>query len=160
MQLYMKQKVLSLKQDFNIFDADQKSVYRVDGEFWSIGRKLHIIETATNQEVAFVQQKVLTLLPQVDVYVRGEYVTSIKKRLTFLTQKYDVTHIGWTIEGDLWAHDYTIYDREGDQVARITKKFFAMTDTYEFNIDSEEADPAMVIAVILAIDTVMDSNNY
>ena len=33
MQLYMKQKMLSFKQDFNIVDSNQKPVYKVDGEF-------------------------------------------------------------------------------------------------------------------------------
>jgi hypothetical protein len=34
-----------------------------------------------------------------------------------------------------------------------------MSDTFEFNIDAEEVDPVMVIAVVLAIDTVMDSKD-
>ena len=82
MQLYMKQKMLSFKQDFNIVDSNQKPVYKVDGEFLSLGRKLHIINMETNEEVALVKQKVLSLMPQVDVFVRGQEVASIRKRIT------------------------------------------------------------------------------
>ena len=159
MKLYMKQKMLSFKQDFNIMDDNQKPVYKIDGELISIGRKLHIIDLATNEEVAFVKQKVLTLLPQVDVFVGGEHVTSIKKRLTFIKQGYDVSNLDWTIKGNILAHDYEIYDAQGDLIAQITKQYFAMSDTYEFNIDDNEVDPVYVIAVALAIDAVMDNKN-
>ena len=159
MQLYMKQKMLSFKQDFNIVDSNQKPVYKVDGEFLSLGRKLHIINMETNEEVALVKQKVLSLMPQVDVFVRGQEVASIRKRITFFKPKFDIEQIGWTIKGDYFAHDYIIYDREGDLIAQIKKKYFAMSDTFELNIDAEEVDPVMVIAVVLAIDTVMDSKD-
>ncbi|MBZ6527658.1 LURP-one-related family protein [Aerococcaceae bacterium DSM 111021] len=159
MQLYMKQKMLSFKQDFNIVDANQKPVYKVDGELISMGRKLHIIDLETNQEVALVKQKVLTLMPHVDVFVNDKHVAGIRKRLTFFKPQFEIDQIGWTIEGDYFAHDYNIYDREGDLIAQINKKFFAMSDTFEFNIDSDEVDPVMVIAVVLAIDTVMDSKD-
>ena len=159
MQLYMKQKMLSFKQDFNIVDSNQKPVYKVDGEFLSLGRKLHIINMETNEEVALVKQKVLSLMPQVDVFVRGQEVASIRKRITLFKPQFDIEQIGWTIKGDYFAHDYIIYDREGDLIAQRKKKYFAMSDTFEFNIDAEEVDPVMVIAVVLAIDTVMDSKD-
>lgn len=158
MKLYMKQKMFSFKQDFNIVDANEKPVYKIDGELIAIGRKLHVIDLATNTEVAFVKQKVLTLLPQVDVFVGGDLVTSIKKRLTLFKHGYDVSNLGWTIKGDIIGHDYQVYDAEGDLIAQITKKYFAMSDTFEFNINSEEINPVYVIAVALAIDAVMDNN--
>lgn len=157
MRLYMKQKMFSLKQDFNIIDENQEPVYKVDGEFFAIGRKLHIIDLSQNQEVAFVKQKVMSLMPQVDVFVHGQQVTSIRKKLTFFKQEYDVSDLGWKITGDIWAHDYEIFDAEGDHIASISRKYFAMSDSYEFSIDNEEVDPVYVIAVVLAIDAVMDS---
>ena len=157
MRLYMKQKMFSFKQDFNIIDEKQQPVYKIDGEFFTVGRKLHIIDLRQNEEVALVKQKVLTLLPQVDVFVRGQQITSIRKKLTFFKQEYDVSDLGWKITGDIWAHDYDIFDAEGDHIASISKKYFAMTDSYEFSINNKEVDPVYVIAVALAIDAVMDS---
>lgn len=157
MRLYMKQKMFSFKQDFNIVDENQQPVYKIDGELISIGRKLHIIDLKQNQEVALVKQKIMTLMPQVDVLVRGELVTSIRKKLTFFKDEYNVSDLGWTIKGDILAHDYDIYDAERDHIATINKKYFAFSDSYEFDIDESEVDPVYVIAVILAIDAVLDS---
>ena len=60
-KLYMKQKIFSWKDRFTIKDQNDSDRYTVEGELISIGKKLHVYDM-NNNEVAFVQQKVLTLL--------------------------------------------------------------------------------------------------
>ena len=71
---------------------------------------------------------------------------------------YEISEIGWSIEGDFWAHDYTVYNGSGQVVADINKKVFSWSDTFEVNIVQEEIDPAIVIAIVLAIDAAMDAS--
>ena len=56
MKLYIRQKVFSWNDKFFVMDEYGRDRYRVEGEFFSFGKKLHIYDMADN-EVAFIQQK-------------------------------------------------------------------------------------------------------
>lgn len=158
MKLYLKQKKFSLRGDFNIYDEHETPVYRVEGKLMSLGRQLRLYDVASGEELAFVKQQLLTFLPKMNVSFQGEHVATISKKFTFLKQTYEISEIGWSIEGDFWAHDYTVYDANGQVVADLNKKIFAWSDTFEVNIVQDDIDPAMVIAIVLAIDAAMDAS--
>ena len=50
MKLYMKQKVFSLRGDFDIYDENQVPVYSVQGKLMSFGRQLRLYDSATGEE--------------------------------------------------------------------------------------------------------------
>ncbi len=156
MRLYMKQKVFSLKDRFTIKNEAGEDVYTVEGKFISLGKKLHIFD-ANGEEVAFVRQELLTLLPKFTVEQHGEAVAQVQKKLSFLKPKYVVTGLDWTVEGNLLAHDYSVFS--GDRaIVSLHKKWMSWGDTYELDV-SDDADQALVVAVVLAIDAVLDAQN-
>lgn len=159
MKLYMQQKVFSLKQDFDIFDVTQRPVYHVEGKLFSFGRQLSIYEAGTQRQLAEVKQKLLSFTPTMEVYVAGRLLCTIRKKITFFKPRYEVSHLDWQIEGDYFAHDYSILEGDGTIIADINKKFFSWSDTFEFDIYYEDIDPVNVVAVILAIDLAMDTDN-
>lgn len=159
MDLYIEQKVFSLTQDFDIYDINQRPIYHVKGTFLSLTREQRIYDVSNNQEVAYLRRKILSLMPRMEVFVRGRLVETIRQRLTFLSPRYDLDQLGWRIQGNILQHDYDIIDRRGTTLARINKRFFAWSDTFEVSINDQEVDPVMVLAVVLAIDAVMDDNN-
>ncbi|MCR5782026.1 MAG: LURP-one-related family protein [Clostridia bacterium] len=154
MYLYMKQKVFSWKDRFTITDSDGNDRYSVEGKVISIGKKLHIFD-AQGDEVAFVRQKITVLMPRFIVEIGGEEVARIVKKISFLKPKYVVEGLGWEVQGDMFAHDYTIVD--GDRtIVSIHKKWMAWGDTFELDIENDR-DEVLALAVVLAIDAVMDS---
>ena len=154
MHLYMKQKVFSWKDRFTITDSDGNDRYSVEGKVISIGKKLHIFD-AQGDEVAFVKQKITFLMPRFIVEIGGEEVAQIVKKISFLKPKYVVEGLGWEVQGDMFAHDYTIVD--GDRtIVSIHKKWMAWGDTFELDIENDR-DEVLALAVVLAIDAVMDS---
>lgn len=158
MKLYIKQKLFSFSQDFDIYDIEGTPVYRVKGNIIGFTRKQHLIDLATNEEVAFLRRKIFAILPKMEVFVRGTLVESIRMKLSFLKPRYELETLGWTVEGNILGHEYEVRDREGDLVGQVTKRFLAWSDTFEVDINQAEADPVMVLAIILAIDSVMDAN--
>lgn len=154
--LYMKQKVFSWRDRFAIKDAQEQDRYYVEGEIFTIGKKLHLFDTFGN-EVAYVQQKVLTFLPRFFVFVNGQQVAEIVKEFTFFYPKYRIEGLGWEVEGDFLAHDYSITDR-GREIINIHKVWLAWGDTYELRI-ADGVNEAMAVAVVLAIDCVIDSQS-
>ena len=154
-KLYMKQKVFSLRDRFTIKDENERDRYYVEGEIFTIGKKLHICDMAGN-EVAFVQQKVLTLLPRFYVYVDGAQVAEIVKEFTFLRPRYRIEGPGWRVEGDFWAHDYEIADAYGQPIVTVHKVWLAWGDSYELDVARRE-DEVQALATVLAIDCVLDA---
>ena len=154
----MKQKVFSLRGDFDIYDENQVPVYSVQGQLMSFGRQLRLYDSATGEELAHIKQQVMTLLPKMQVFYQNERIATISKKLTFFKQQYEIDTLGWSVEGDFFAHDYTVFDAQGRVVADINKKYLSWSDSFEVSIVQDDIDPAMVIAIVLAIDCAMDAS--
>lgn len=159
MKLYMKQQIFSIKTKFDIYDIDQNPVYYVEGTIFTLSKQRFIYDVATGQELAYFKQELLHLLPTFDVYAGGEFVATIKKEFTFFKPRYVLQGTDWTIEGDFFNHNYQIIDGSGRVIATIAKRWFAWSDTFEFDINDDLVNPVAVIAVILAIDAVMDDSS-
>lgn len=156
MKLYMKQKVFSFYDKFTVKDENGYDKYYVEGEILSFGKKLHIYDSDHN-ELAFVREKVLAFMPKFTVEVNGVPIAEIVKTVTFFTPKYYVDGLGWAIEGDFFAHDYVI--TSGDrEIVSIHKVWMSWGDTFELDI-MDDRDEVTALAVVLAIDAVMDSQN-
>ena len=156
MKLYFKQKFFSLRQRSEIYDEEGNAVFTALGEFLSLGRKMHLYDSS-NTEVAFVQQRLLRLFERFSVYTDGQHIADIVKEFSFFKPRYRIEGLDWKIEGDLFSHDYTIQSG-GDRIAYIHKRWMSFGDSYEIVIDSE-TDAVMVLAVIIAIDCVLDDSS-
>ncbi len=154
MTLFMKQKVATLRDKFYVTDETGKNVYYIEGELFSLGKKLHIYDMQRN-ELAQVQQKLLTLLPKYLVLVEDEEVAEITKELTLFKPSYKVKGPGWTVDGDIWDHDYKV--RKGmNAIIHVSKAWLSWGDTYKIEIH-KDINPVMALAVVLAIDCVLDA---
>ncbi|MGY0837587.1 LURP-one-related/scramblase family protein [Aerococcus urinaeequi] len=156
MKLYMKQKVFSLKQDFNIYDHNQTPLFRVSGKLFSLGRQLRIYDALTDEELAYVKETPFRLLTQLKIYRDNDYVATIQQKLTFFKTKMAIQDLGWTIEGDFLDWRYVIKDAHHQTIAEVEAKLLSWSDTFEITIDDTEVDPIIVLAIILAIDTIRD----
>ena len=154
MTLYLKQKFFSWKDRSTVTDENGEARYFVEGKVFSLGKKLTVTDPQ-GEEVAFIRQKLLTFMPRFVVERNGIEVAEIVKKFSFFKPKYEIEGIGWTVQGDIFAHDYEILD--GDRtVVNIHKKWMTWGDSFALDIDSG-ADPVMALAVVLAIDAVLDS---
>lgn len=156
MKLYMQQKIFSLRDRFYIRDRHGENRYYVEGELLSLGNKLHIFDMQ-GRELALVQQKLLTFLPKYVVSVQGKEVAEIVKELTLFRPSYVVNGPGWKVTGDFWDHDYEIKDG-WNTIVRVSKEWFTWGDSYQLDID-DDVDPVLALAVVLAIDCVLDDQN-
>jgi hypothetical protein len=98
MRLIIKQKVFSWTDRFRVWDEDDHDRYYVEGELFSFGKKLHVVDP-DGREVALVQQKVFSFLPRFFVWVDGVQVAEIVKEFTFFHPRYTIGGLGWDIEG-------------------------------------------------------------
>lgn len=149
MKLYMKQRVFSWTDRFDIADEYGASRYYVEGELFSWGKKLHIYNNM-GQEVAFIGQKVMSWLPRYSVEINGVVVATIVKDFTFFSPSYHVEGLPWEMDGDFWAHDYVMYEGQ-HEIMRLSKAWFTWGDSYEIDIHDPQNE-ILCLSVALAVD--------
>ena len=155
MRYMMRQRILSWGDDFSIKDADGQEVYYIDGKVFSFGNKLSI-KDRSGAELVRINQKLLSLGPQYEIVSGGETVAVVKKHLfTPFRARFTVDVPGpddLEATGDFLDHEY-VFERSGRAVARVSKKWFSLADTYAVDID-EGQDDVLVLAAAVVIDLV------
>lgn len=149
MKLLFKQRFFSWFDSYDIYDEQGETLYTVKGQLaW--GHCLKIYDKVGN-EVGMVQEKILTLLPKFEIYMKDEYVGCISKEFTLFKPAYNVDFKKWHVEGNFLEWEYDILDEFQQTVATVSKEIFNWTDTYTIDVkDSEDGLAALML--VLAID--------
>ena len=159
MNLYIKQKVFTWGDQFTIKDAQGRDRHFVEGEVFTFGKKLHIL-SPDGREEAFIEQQLFTWTPRYRVYIGGRQVAEVVRKFSFLFPSYSIEGLGWEVEGDFFSHEYQI-TKNGKTIATISKEWMTWGDSYQLSI-GDGVDEIMALAVVLAIDAVIESskNNH
>ena len=149
----MKQKLLSWGDDYHIRDDQGREIYFVDGKAFSLGGQLSFRDLEGN-ELAFIRQKLLKLSPTYEIHRDGELAAVVKKELFALFHhRFAVDVPGpddLEAKGDFLDHEYVF--RRGDRdVATVSKRWFALGDTYGIEIADGE-DDVLLLGVVVAIE--------
>lgn len=154
----LKDKLFSLGGDLAIQDDQGHEVFFVDGKLISIGRHLDI-KDGSGKVVASIQQRLIALRRTYDLHLPNHVDVSISKALfsPFVDRlKIDVPGPGdLDVHGDLLHHEYAI-DRGGQEVARVSKRWIALVDSYGVEINDAVVDPLLILASAVVIDQILD----
>ena len=156
MDLYIKERVFTWGDKFDVCDQNGTPKYYVEGEVFSWGKKLHVYDRF-DREVAFIKQEVFTWMPTYKVYVNQREVAQIRREFSFFHPRYCVDGLGWDVEGSFWEHEYRI-TKNGRNIVSIEKEWMTWGDTYELSI-ADDADEIVALAVVLTIDCVVEQQN-
>ena len=158
----MRERILSWGDDFTIKTDDGHDAFYVDGKVFSFGDKL-TFKDAAGAVVARIDQKLLSFGPQYEISRGGQTVAVVKKHLfTLLRSRFTVDVPGpddLEARGNFLEHEYT-FSRHDREVARVSKKWFRLADTYAIDIEEGE-DDVVILAAAVVIDLVShpdDSN--
>lgn len=153
MKLFIKQKVFSFKDRFNVYDERGEIKYTAEGEIFTLGKKLHI-KDMNGREVIFIRQRLLTFLPKYEISVLDGEPVEIVKNFTLLKHAYAIPSWNISIKGDFFAHEYEVI-RNGEEIAHLSKEWFTWGDTYAINI-ADPRDELVALASILVVDCCME----
>jgi uncharacterized protein YxjI len=149
----MRQRMFSLGEDFTIEDAAGNPAFEVDGKFMSL-RETFELKDRDGNVVATIRGKLISFRSKMDVFRGDELVATITKALfSPFHDRFTVALAdggALSIDGDLFDHEYTLH-RDQAVVAKVSKQWFAFTDTYGIDISSGE-DEALVLAITVALD--------
>jgi uncharacterized protein YxjI len=148
----MRQKLLSIGDDYWIETEDGTRAYHVDGKAMRI-RKTFVLEDHAGNEVAKLQERKLTVRDKMEIERDGRSLATVKKRLIGIRDRFVIDVEGGAdleAKGNLLDHEYEI-KRDGDTVAAVSKKWFWVRDTYGVEIAAGE-DVALILAITVCID--------
>ena len=155
MRYLMRQKLISLGDDYIIKDASGRECFRVKGKVVSFGDKLSF-QDMRGQELAFIRERHLTWGPTYDIEVDGRTVAIIKKSLfTLLHCRFSVDVPGpddLEARGSFMDQEYEIsHVRDGRIAAVVSKRWFSWADTYGVDVEDGEND-LLILATTVVID--------
>ena len=157
MKLYLRQRIFSFADNYDITDENKTPVYKVKSKLFSFGTKMRVM-TPDEQEVYFINQKVWHLMPHYQIEKNGTPVGMVIRRFGF-RPRFDMEgELGaYSIRGNVWAFDFEIV--KGEQVVAVVhKKFFSMTDSYEISVMDDSLQD-IIITLVLVFDTCIHNNS-
>lgn len=150
MGLYIRQRIFSWTDSYDVYDESGEARYEVRAEFFSLGHQIHVYDKRTGQEVGSIHEKLLRFLPTFEIVIGGRLQGTVRKELTFLRPRYRVDYRGWAVEGDLLGWDYRV-TQGGRVVMAISKELLSWSDTYVLRYDNP-TDEMPGLLLVLAID--------
>ena len=149
MKLLFKQRMFSWFDSYDIYDEAGNVVYTVRGELaW--GHLLRIYD-ARGCEIGHIKERVLSWLPQFEMYLGDRHVGSIRKEFSLFRPRFTVDCNGWWVDGDWFGWDYNILDQSGQRIAVVNKELFNWTDTYSIDVRNPN-HATCILMLVLAID--------
>ena len=149
MKLIFKQRLFSWFDSYDIYDEAGNTVFTVKGEL-SWGHLLRIYDAIGN-DVGYIKERVFTFLPKFEIYLGDNYVGCISKEFTFFKPKFNIDYNGWTVDGDWFEWDYSIFNSTTQTVATVSKEIWNWADTYVIDVQDPN-DAICVLMLVLAID--------
>jgi uncharacterized protein YxjI len=151
----MRQKLVSIGDDYWIQNDRGERVFKVDGKALRV-RKTLVFEDAQGRELAKIQERMLRVRDTMEIEgPGGETLATVKKALiTPLRERWHVEMQGGPdldVQGNILDHEYRITEGR-DTVAEVSKRWFRVADTYGVEIDPG-ADQVVILAVTAAMDT-------
>jgi uncharacterized protein YxjI len=152
----IRERFFDIGNDFDITDGDGRKVYGVDGKVLNLRSRLNILDPS-GQEVASVHRQIVAMRATYEITIGGEKAAEVRKNLfTPFREKFTIDIPGpndLEMKGDLLDHEFTV-ERDGDEIASVSKRWFGIRDTYGVRIAEGEND-LLVLAAVLARDLAM-----
>lgn len=150
----MREKLLSIGDDFWIADESGRRVFKVDGKALRLRQTL-IIEDASGKPLVRIQDRPLRLREVMEIEdASGGNLAMVKKAMIApLRQRYtiDLSDGGQlTAQGNILDHEYEI-ESAGTKVAEVSRRWFRVRDTYGVQIAPGQ-NTVLLLAVAVCID--------
>ena len=155
MKLYINEQLFSLHNRFYAMDYNEKNIYEISSEVISIGDKTTISDMKGN-EVAYIEQEILQLLPTYNVYIKGELVCTISKDFSIFSNNYSLDN-GYYVDGSIMNLDFDLYDDKDTLIAVISRKFLSIGDKYELDI-LDDSKKVIILSIFVAIANDVNRN--
>ena len=152
----MRQRMVSIGDDYWIEDDEGRRVFKVDGKALRIRQTLNF-EDAQGNMLLRIQERKLRLRDTMEIEdANGRTVATVKKAIVSpLRHRMSVSVEGGQdldIQGNILDHEYSV-EAGGVKIAEVSKRWFRIADTYGVEIAPGQHE-VLLLAVAAAIDSI------
>ncbi len=150
----MREKMLSIGDDFWIQDESGQRAFKVNGKALRIRQTL-VIEDPRGAELIKIQDRPVRVRSVMEVEdASGVTVATVKKAMvTPLRERFTIDLPGggqMTAQGNITDHEFDI-ESGGAKVAEVSKKWFRVRDSYGVEVAPGQNAP-LLLAIAVCID--------
>ena len=154
-QFRMRQRLVSIGDDYWVEDDRGERVYKIDGKALRL-RKTLKFEDAGGQELLKIQERALRVRDTMEIEdPDGHTVATVKKALVSpLRDRWSVNVADGPdldVKGNIVDHEYRIEDGR-TTAAEVSKKWFRVADTYGVEVAPGQ-NPVLILAIAAVLDT-------
>jgi uncharacterized protein YxjI len=153
----MREKLFAVGDDYWIETEGGERAFKVDGKALRL-RDTFTLEGPSGEELYKAQKKELHVRDTMEIERDGHTVATIKKALVSpLRHRFTVEVAGGgelSATGNIVDHEYKV-ERDGNEIAEVSQRWFRVRDTYGIEIRPGE-DDALLLAVTACIDEMTD----
>jgi len=150
----MRQKLVSIGDDFYIKNEAGQNVFKVDGKVLRV-RDLLVFEDLQGKKLCQIQKRMLHIKDTMAIDdADGNKIAEVKKAIiTPVRDRWTVkvrNGPDMDVQGNILDHEYEI--KEGRRkIAQVSKKWFRVRDSYGVEIAPDQED-VVILAITVAID--------
>ena len=154
MRYILKQKLVSLGNNFMIKDSAGRDAFRVSGSLLSLGDKLSF-QDLTGKELIYIEQRTVRRVSSYQVRRDGKYLAEVRRDdPSFLRHRFRIEvreSADLEASGDFLDRKYVM--RRGNQeIAEMSKRWFRPSETYTIDIGVSETDHMLLLAIAVVIE--------
>ena len=150
----MREKLVSIGDDFWIENAQGQKTFKVDGKALRVRKTLQF-KDANGNVLVQIQERMLRVKDTMEIQdANGKQLAMVKKALISPLRDRFLVKIkngpDLNVTGNILDHEYKIYEGR-NKVAEVSKKWFRIRDTYVVEIEPDQED-IVILAVTACVD--------
>lgn len=155
-KLYFKEKFFKITDHYPILDENGREAYYLDQDFTLLGYESKVTDLNANT-ILKISRQLLTFFPRYTVKMHDGTSMQVQKKLEFFRHRVDVSldNDALYLEGDIFHLNFTVTNKNGQNIGAVNKKFFALTDNYEL-IVYDEAYIEELIGLVICLNNMID----
>ncbi len=153
------EKIFAIQDGFKVTDENDKQVYNFKSKLLDLGDDLIMNNLETGEEY-LLDNKIFKIFAEYRIKKNGKELAKVKRKFAILGTKFEITTPAgnYSIQGSLFDYNFSINDESGNTVTTVSKKYFAIRDTYGVEI-ADNVDHDIMIAIVVIIDQVLHDAN-
>ncbi|WP_328311843.1 LURP-one-related family protein [Streptomyces sp. NBC_00442] len=153
MKYLVRDKIFAIGDDYWIETEDGRQAFLADGKALRLRDTLEL-KNPSGRVLITLRKKMFALRDTMTIERDDQALATVRrKRLSLLRNHYRVNLVEGTeldVTGKILDREFTV-EYEGELLAHVSRKWFRIHETYAVNVVREDADAALMIAVVISV---------
>ena len=153
MKYLVRDKIFAIGDDYWIETEDGRHAFLADGKALRLRDTLEL-KDPSGRVLITLREKMFSLRDAMTIERDDQILAKVRrKRLSLLRNHYRVSLVEGTeldVTGKILDREFTV-EYDGELLAHVSRKWFRVRETYAVNVVREDADAALLLAVVICV---------